>query len=355
MNTKLTLCMALLAFSFSGALATNHTVNFGSFFYSPDTLLVTVGDVVTWSGAFASHPLESTSVPNGASSFSNSVGTSYSYSVTVAGTYNYHCSLHGFAGVLIASNPVTPLSGDIVITEFMANPAAVADASGEWFELYNTTSSAIDINAWQVKDNGSDNFTINNSGPLVIQPGAFLVLANNPTTASNGGITPDYAYSGFGLVNSNDAIVLTDGAGVTIDSVAYASSTSGVSWNLSSAHTNSTDNDNFIYWCLSTSPYGSGDLGTPGLLNNDCALTAIEDLASNADLFPNPFSTQLTFSLADNEPATVSLYNFLGQQVWQRTFTNSTTVNTEQMQDGIYFYELRNSKGSLKTGKVVKQ
>jgi len=72
-------------------------------------------------------------------------------------------------------------------------------------------------------------------------------------------------------------------------------------------------------------------------------------------LFPNPFSTQLTFSLADNLPTTVSLYNFLGQQVLQQTFTNSTTINTEQLADGIYFYELRNSKGTLKTGKVVKQ
>jgi hypothetical protein len=72
-------------------------------------------------------------------------------------------------------------------------------------------------------------------------------------------------------------------------------------------------------------------------------------------LFPNPFSNQLTFKLADNEPTTVSLYDFLGQQILQHTFTNSTTINTAQMQSGIYFYELRNSKGTLKTGKVVKE
>ena len=75
----------------------------------------------------------------------------------------------------------------------------------------------------------------------------------------------------------------------------------------------------------------------------------------NVNPFPNPFSTQLTFTLADNEQTTVSLYNFLGQQVLQQTFTNSTTINTEQLADGIYFYELRNNKGTMKTGKVVKQ
>ncbi len=70
---------------------------------------------------------------------------------------------------------------------------------------------------------------------------------------------------------------------------------------------------------------------------------------------PNPFSNQLTFSLADNEQTTVLLYNFLGQQVLQQTFTNSTTINTAQLAEGIYFYELRNSKETLKTGKLVKQ
>jgi hypothetical protein len=75
---------------------------------------------------------------------------------------------------------------------------------------------------------------------------------------------------------------------------------------------------------------------------------------SSITLTPNPFSTRLTFSLGDNEQSSVSLYNFLGQQVLQWTFSNSTTINTEQLTDGIYFYELSSSKG-MTTGKAVKQ
>ncbi len=78
-------------------------------------------------------------------------------------------------------------------------------------------------------------------------------------------------------------------------------------------------------------------------------------MASSINLFPNPFTTRLTLNTGVNEQTTVSLYNFLGQQVLRKTFTNSTTINAEQLTDGIYFYELRNSKGTLKTGKVVKQ
>lgn len=72
-------------------------------------------------------------------------------------------------------------------------------------------------------------------------------------------------------------------------------------------------------------------------------------------IFPNPFSTQLTLTLADNEQTTVSLYNFLGQQVLRQSFTNTTTINTGQLAAGIYFYQLASNKGTLKTGKLVKQ
>ncbi len=76
---------------------------------------------------------------------------------------------------------------------------------------------------------------------------------------------------------------------------------------------------------------------------------------ATARLFPNPFSHQLTFSLADNVPTTVSLCNFLGQQILQQTIINFTTINTEQLADGIYFYELRNDKGLVTKGKVIRQ
>lgn len=76
---------------------------------------------------------------------------------------------------------------------------------------------------------------------------------------------------------------------------------------------------------------------------------------ARVSLFPNPFSHQLSFSVANNEPTIVFLYNFMGQQVLQQTFANTTTINTGQLVNGVYFYELRNDKGVIKTGKVVKE
>ena len=93
--------------------------------------------------------------------------------------------------------------------------------------------------------------------------------------------------------------------------------------------------------------------------NINCStITAVNESAiknENVSPFPNPFSNQLTFSLAHNGQTTVSLYNFLGQQVMQQTFTNSTTINTAQLADGIYFYQLMNDKRIIKSGKLIKQ
>ena len=171
--------------------------------------------------------------------------------------------------------------GDIVITEFMANPAAVNDASGEWFEITNTSINTIDINGWHIMDNGSDDHIISNGGPLELFPGTILILSNNADQATNGGITPDYTYSGFTLSNSSDEIILTDAIGTMFDSVAYTSSTSGKSWSLDPSHLDATGNDDFANWCLSSVSYGMGDFGTPSAVNTGCSTSGI---ALNPDI-----------------------------------------------------------------------
>jgi hypothetical protein len=72
-------------------------------------------------------------------------------------------------------------------------------------------------------------------------------------------------------------------------------------------------------------------------------------------IYPNPFSNQLSVALAENEQLLISLYDFLGHLVRQETITKSATISTDQLSKGMYLYEIRNSKGTLKTGKVLKR
>jgi hypothetical protein len=162
--------------------------------------------------------------------------------------------------------------GDVVVNEIMQNPNAVADGSGEWLELYNTTGSAIDINGWTIADAGIDSHVINNGGPLLIPAGGFLVLGNNTNSGTNGGVTVAYGYgSSWFLGNTDDEVILSDGSLTEIDRVEYDGGPNfpdptGASMALSSP---ALDNNVGANWCEASTPYGAGDLGTPGAVN-DC-------------------------------------------------------------------------------------
>jgi hypothetical protein len=72
------------------------------------------------------------------------------------------------------------------------------------------------------------------------------------------------------------------------------------------------------------------------------------------NFYPNPFSTQLTFAISGNEEATIIIYDIFSRLILQKTLINSTTINTEEFEEGIYFYELKNSKGVIKAGKIIR-
>ena len=68
---------------------------------------------------------------------------------------------------------------EVVINEIIQNPAAVSDASGEWFEVYNPTIMYIDMNGWTIADNDGDSHVIDNGDPLLIPAGGYLVFGIN--------------------------------------------------------------------------------------------------------------------------------------------------------------------------------
>ena len=174
----------------------------------------------------------------------------------------------------------------IVINEIMQNPSAVSDSAGEWFEVYNFTASPVDINGWTIKDNDSDSHVINNGGPLSVPAGGFLVLAANADSSTNGGVSVDYQYgSGFFLSNSSDELVLLDTSLAEVDRVEWDNGATfpdpnGASMSLIDP---ALDNNAGENWCTASTPYGAGDLGTPGTANDCPAPPVIPPFGACAD------------------------------------------------------------------------
>ncbi|HJX05271.1 MAG TPA: lamin tail domain-containing protein [Candidatus Nanoarchaeia archaeon] len=167
-------------------------------------------------------------------------------------------------------------SGELIISEIMYNPNAVADTAGEWLELYNPGSSAVNLNGWSIQDYGTDSFTI--SEDFLVQPGSYAVLCKNTDISLNGGVSCDIQYSSFTLGNTADAIILLRPDSVMSDDVLYDTAVepwkslnnAGYSLQLDPAHYNSADNDDGNNWCNTDEPINGADYGTPGTMNSDC-------------------------------------------------------------------------------------
>ena len=166
---------------------------------------------------------------------------------------------------------VPPAVGDLIITEYMANPNKVNDAVGEWFEVFVTRN--VDLNGLQMGvDLATIRHTLNSNDCLEATAGSYLVFAKNDMSAMNGGLPRvDYVFAGFDLVNSNRGLVLARGDSL-LDGLTYATTSDGTATSLPPNHQNATDNDTAANWCPApaASTYGLGDHGTPGVVNPSC-------------------------------------------------------------------------------------
>lgn len=72
-------------------------------------------------------------------------------------------------------------------------------------------------------------------------------------------------------------------------------------------------------------------------------------------LFPNPVTDKLNVQINNNEQTEIILYDLSSKKLLQQTFTNTITINTEQLAKGMYLYTLRNRNGIIKNGQVIKQ
>ena len=92
-----------------------------------------------------------------------------------------------------------PLASDLMITEVMANPWPTNDSAswpgGEWFEIWNSGQSDIDLTGWSAIDNAGNTIPFNEShlvgSSMIITPDEYRVIAINSSNAygvlNNGG------------------------------------------------------------------------------------------------------------------------------------------------------------------------
>lgn len=172
---------------------------------------------------------------------------------------------------------IEPQPGDLVFTEMMINPQAVADDVGEWVELTNTSGSPIDIAGYSFRDDDNDAWVL--SGPFVVPPGGTFVLCASMDLQQNGGVVCDGTFnratdgSGMAFANRPDEIVLARPDGVEIARINYTDAwfTNGVATGMDPAVLGTPSQTDKDHWCDQTTLLsGMSEPGTPGIENDAC-------------------------------------------------------------------------------------
>jgi plastocyanin len=185
-STLKVIVVMVIYFSFNSKVnATVHTVNVANFQFTPSTIPnVVVGDVIKWVWVSGSHTTTSTSVPVGADTWSSDIeegSTTFEYTVTVAGTYNYWCIPHApdMAGTFTAveAGPVPVRLSEFKIVD--ENSAAIL----KWITL---SEDNVDYFSVQKSKTGSD----------------FTEIARVPA-GENSSISKSYSYVDRNLSSSD--------------------------------------------------------------------------------------------------------------------------------------------------------
>jgi hypothetical protein len=160
----------------------------------------------------------------------------------------------------------------MTLTEVMYNPGkykgSSADTNREWVEIYNGSTSTIDLTNWKLNENNTNHGINSYKGSQFVAPGAYAIIADDAATfvAEYGSIRAPVFDSSFTLPNDADTITLKNASGTAIDSMSYPPP-KGASDNGKSLQLNASGKN----WCVGNP--------TPGAENtcggSEQALTAV--------------------------------------------------------------------------------
>lgn len=260
--------------------------------------------------------------------------------------------------------PAATTAPVVIINEINYNAPTEFDP-GDWLEIYNPTSSELNLGGWTVRDLGGT-FTI--PANTIIAPHGYLVIAQDtvklrrcfPQVSALVGNLP------FGLNSQREVLRICDPEGRVCDSVAY---TSRYPWPLLPDGGGPTvelinpdlDNNLPANWISSKHKYGS-----PGVKNGDIVLLSNKvELSRGADLrllpnSPNPFNARTTFrfELPSADPVVIKIYNLRGQLVDELTLAPMRSGYQEicwspsGLSAGIYLYQIH-GRQVMATGKCL--
>ncbi len=249
-------------------------------------------------------------------------------------------------------------NSQIVINEINYKDA-IDFPTKDWIELYNNSSSSVDISNWVFKDSDDlHEFIIPNG--TIMESGSYLVLVQflADFQALFPGVSPVLGDFEFGMSGGGELIRLFNSSNQLVDFVEYSDMDpwptepdgNGPTLELRSP---SLDNALASSWGASIPP--GAEHGTPGQQNSTYILGANDFSKASFSILPNPLITTTTITVSNYEgPYQMKIYDLLGKEIESlQSNLNAVLLNKGNLNSGVYLIRIISDDGSFQDSKKL--
>ncbi len=219
--------------------------------------------------------------------------------------------------------------GQVVINEFLAvNQTGIQDEAGQredWIELYNNTSTALDLYGLYLTDSYSNLTKFAFPQNSVIPANGYMLIwaDQDPSTTS-------YLHANFKLSATGEQVILSNYTGTILDSISFGVQTA----------------DQSIGRCANgTGLFTVFTTPTPEALN---CVTSIEEQNSINDflVYPNPANNYVIVDLKNRrENCLIKIIDITGKIIYEtNTGENTHYINVSEFSNGLYFISINNQE-----------
>jgi hypothetical protein len=226
--------------------------------------------------------------------------------------------------------------GDVLINEIVAsNSNSAYDLNAEsddWVELFNTTSSSIDLSGMYLSDE-----------PLNLMKWAFPIGTSIPANGyllvwCDNDLGQTGIHTNFKLSSLGENLVFSNGA-MTYDQVAFGVQT--------------TD---FAYARCPDGGVSFNSVTPTPLASNNCIASIQESIATlDVLVYPNPAIDELTIVSEENEKFQLTITDLQGRLILNEQIEfGSTQIDVSQWMNGVFYVTFTKSNGQKLTKTLLK-
>ena len=252
-----------------------------------------------------------------------------------AGAFSPARAEHEFYTVAVNAQPLTV--GTVVINEVLTSNSVQQDEYGEsndWIELFNTSSSVIDLGGSHLTDTVADPLRWTFRDGTLIAPGEYLLVWADDDEEQW------FQHTNFNLSSEGETLLLTDVEGTVVDQVAYPLQTNDVSYGR-------YPNGSGPWTYMETTFAGVNSIGLNSM-----------DSASKAGFisaYPNPTHSFIRIQSSSGLIHRASLLDLQGRvAVSASCNSHFLELSAESASTGLYLLEVELADGTKETIRIVK-